>query len=620
MCGIAGILIPGRDARGLEPVLDGLLDGIKHRGPDDCGRLAKNGLAIGMRRLSIIDIKGGHQPMTTADDRFTIVYNGEVYNFRELRQELEAKGHSFRTKSDTEVILQGYAEWGEDIATRLNGMFAFALLDHKAGTIFLARDHFGVKPLYYVRQKGLFAFCSEPKPLMELPGLSLSLDLEALETYLAYKYVPAPRTFVNEIKKLTTATALTLDVNTLEIEEKKFWQLAPEPLDLSIEQAEERLGKLLTDAVRRQMVSDVPLGLFLSGGIDSGLLLHAACQDRKPSEVNSHTLGFEEKSYDETEYAKLTAEHLGATHRIGYLPMPKAHDLDGMVDLYGEPFANTSIPPCFLLSKSAVENFKVALSGSGGDELFGGYDRYFAVRPPLPLRMIRPFSPLMLPLVKMLPVGAKKNSLITFARRFFELNCAAPEMRHALAVRLFMPAGLDEVFPGRPKSGDPITEKYIQAPGKDGLQKAALTDIATMMADDYLTLADRTSMAASLELRVPFLDLDLAQFSVSLPSAMKIRGWEKKFILRRYSRGKLPDKVVTGAKKGFESPVGAWFRGELGPALMEKVRESEISRVLDAGSIKRLVDDHKNMRVDGSKQLLGLYTLAHWTGANSISI
>lgn len=611
MCGIAGIIAPKEPLGSLEPVLDGMLAGIKHRGPDDSGKHLEDGLSLGVRRLSIIDLTGGHQPIYSDDGQYLIICNGEIYNFPELRKKLEAKGHRFRTRSDTEVVLHGYMEWKERVVDLLNGMFALAIYDRPAGKLFLARDHFGIKPLYYIERSGLFAFCSEPVPLMQLPGMTRTLDLESLRMFLCYKYVPSPRTYIKEIEKFKPGMSMGIRVETLEKVINTYWRLTPEPMDLSIEEAEGRLSDLLVAAVGRQMISDVPLGVFLSGGIDSGLILWASRRFRGAGPLNAYTVGFSDRSFDESELASIAARHIGANHKVEYLPMPRAGGLDGMVERFGEPFANNSIPANFLLNATAAKHIKVALNGSGGDELFGGYDRYFAVQPPVALKLMGPFYSILYRIFQALPVGSKKHSLVTFARRFLELSSAPLDKRHALAVRLFMPDQLQKLFPDAPEMKDPVLNYFAEAPGDD-LQKAVWTDILTMMADDYLALVDRISMAASLEVRVPFLDLELASFGFSLPSPFKIKNWEKKYLLRRFAMDRLPRQITGGSKRGFESPIGAWFRGPLGDSLLGKLQDSPLKRLLSVTYVEQLLMEHKALRKDASKHLLGLYTLVHW--------
>lgn len=596
-----------------------MLDSIRHRGPDDAGTYIGTGLAMGMRRLSIIDIAGGHQPMVSSDAQTILLFNGEIYNFPKLREELSANEHVFRTRSDTEVILHGYREWGEDVVKRLNGMFAIAIYDRRDNTIFLARDHFGIKPLYYYARDGFFAFCSEPISLLKLPGVSRRLDRKALCTFLAYKYVPAPRTFVEGLRKLEPGACMRVDAEGKVVSHRMYWRLDSRLLEIGAAEAEEHLRALLIGSVRRQLVSDVPLGLFLSGGIDSGLLLWAAREALGHAFVDAYTVGFDNASFDESTMAAETARYLGGRHHIEHQPLPDASEIDAMVELFGEPFANLSVPANFLLSRVTARHVKVALNGSGADELFGGYDRYYAVRPPAALAAARALSPIFLRLAMRLPVGGGSHSLVVRARSFLATAGASPAEAHAAAVRLFTSEEVKVLAPDLDSGPDLVATRFASAPGFDDLQRATWTDMVTMMAEDYLTLIDRTSMAASLEVRVPFLDVDLAEFAFSLPSALKINGFEKKVILRRLGRKHLPKHIVRAPKHGFESPVAQWFRGNLGDTLRELVYDGPASVILDGRFVERLLAEHRTWQVDASKQLLGIYTLSRWLSVYRIS-
>jgi asparagine synthase (glutamine-hydrolysing) len=599
-------------------MMAGLLERIRHRGPDDRGVYAEDGVALGMQRLSIIDLDGGRQPMIDPKGRYVLVFNGEIYNFRELRRELASKGHVFRTRSDTEVILHGYCQWGESVVQRLDGMFALAVYDTLTREVFLARDHFGIKPLYYAHGKGVFVFCSEPAPLWEVPDVARRLDLRALRHFLTYKYVPAPLGFTEGMEKLEPGTSLRVDFQGRLVGPRRYWRLSSD--ESSPSDPGELKGHLLK-AVERQLVADVPVGVFLSGGIDSGLLLWAARQSNHSADPAAFTVGFDEPSFDETRLASKTATHLGAEHHVERLPLPAADELDDMIVRFGEPFANISVPASFVISRAAARHVKVVLNGSGADELFGGYDRYYAVRPPVPLAIARTLWPLLLPIAWALPVGAGKGSKVERTRRFLSGVFAPPARRHAIAIRLFTGNELRQLAPGLPDiEDDPILSGFDQAPGHDDLGRATWVDICTMMADDYLNLVDRTSMAHSLEVRVPYLDVELARYAFSLMSSSKIRRWAKKWILRRLAADCLPAEVSRGGKQGLESPVGAWFRGPLGSVLMARLRRSPLRDVVSLRFVEDLLARHAARRSDSAKQLLGLYTLCVWTETQRITI
>jgi asparagine synthase (glutamine-hydrolysing) len=607
MCGIAGIVAPDWGAERIETNLRAMLGAIAHRGPDHEGVHVVNGAGIGMRRLSIIDLAGGLQPMFSPDGRQAMVFNGEIYNYRELRDELRALGHEFSTQSDSEVLLRGYSQWGSDVVDRLNGMFAFAVHDRDSGALLLARDHFGIKPLYTIRTSDSFAFCSEPGPLLSLPGAPRTLDREALAEFLAYKYVAAPRTFVAGMEKLPAASLVEVDRNGRLGAYRRFWSLRSKE-NADVEHLEEHFN----DAVSRQLVSDVPVGVFLSGGIDSGLLAWAASRAESSVFDGGYTVGFEERDFDESGLAAQTAEHLGIRHILTRLDSPDAAMLDTWVARYQEPFANVSVPANFLISEWAGKNVRVVLNGSGADELFAGYDRYLAVNPPASLRALHGLAPLLRPVFDMLPAGQGKRSLVHRARRYLAGCSLSPCARHANSVALFTRAEARQIAPELSGCRDFVLDACRESTHSGRLESAIWADVNTMLPDDYLTLVDRTSMAASLEVRVPFLDVEFAEYAFSLPAECKMRAWKKKVALRDLAERALPQQIVQQPKMGFESPVGSWFSGGLGKKLLEKATASTFAPLFDHNAIRTLVQSHEQGRVDASKQLLALYTLFAW--------
>ncbi|MEO5364868.1 MAG: asparagine synthase (glutamine-hydrolyzing) [Magnetococcus sp. WYHC-3] len=623
MCGIAGLIAPGRPVAALQPLLTRALQAIAHRGPDDAGQEVAPGVALGMRRLSIIDRAGGHQPMVDAATGVTLVYNGEIYNHDILRQELMHLGRVFRTRSDTEVLLQGYLQWGQGVLDRLEGMFAFALLDPQRRQVVLARDRFGVKPLYHVVTPGLLAFCSEPDPLLDLLPGGAHLDPVGLASFLACKYVPAPGTLVRGLGKLPPATVMVVPLADPErFISRVYWTFRPTPWDGADSAAAcGRCTQLLQAAVQRQLVSDVPVGAFLSGGIDSGLLLWATRGLTAAGQpVSAHTVGFAEADYDESALAAATARHLGVTWHLQRLSSPEAAQLDHVVARYGEPFANLSVPASLLVCQAAASQVKVALNGSGADELFGGYDRYLAVQPPLLLRSLGWAARVLGPLLDALPAGSAKRGLVRRGRVFLRGLGQPPGHRHADAVRLMTDAALAALAPGLPAVVDRVVAGFAAAPVADDLARAGWADVTTMMADDYLTLVDRTSMAVSLEVRVPFLDTELAQFALGLPPSMKIHGWRKKWLLRELARQHLPRAVARAPKQGFEAPVAAWFRGTLGQTLLSRLADAPLGAVLDRAVVSDLVQGHRHGRINAARELLALYTLVTWAERRGIRV
>ncbi|MBF0311310.1 MAG: asparagine synthase (glutamine-hydrolyzing) [Magnetococcales bacterium] len=616
MCGIAGLIAPGATETPLDDRLSRLLRAIHHRGPDDEGRFLRPGLALGMRRLSIIDIAGARQPLISADGNRVLFFNGEIYNFQELRTTLQQQGCRFLTRGDGETILHGYEVWGEAVLDRLNGMFAFALLDLERRGLWLARDHLGVKPLYWYHHQGEFAFCSEPAPLQALLDQP-RLDSAALSRFLTWKYVASPQTLVQQIRKMPPATQGWIDLDHPgPLSAQRYWH--PEPESLPADRVE-RVDTLLRQAVQRQKISDVPVGIFLSGGIDSGLLLWASRQGNAPP-MTAYSVGFDNADFDETPLARLTAAHLGAAHHVEILPAPQPEELDQCIAAFGEPFANTSVPANFLVSRMAARHVKVVLNGSGGDELFGGYDRYFATRPPWPLALAAWCAPWLHPLLQTLPVGEGGRGWVHRGRVFLEGTLLPPDERHAAAVRLFSAPELHRLAPSLPPADNPVGEAMNASPWQEPLARAAWADINTMLADDYLTLVDRTSMAASIEARVPFLDPDLVCFALSLPDDCKIRGWRTKRLLRQLADQRLPEPVVTGRKRGFETPVACWFRGPLGEMLPQTLRNSPVGVLFEPKEVERLVWQHRSRQKDLTRPLLALYTLARWATESRIGV
>ena len=615
MCGIAGIIAPQWTLHNIERHVESLLGAIVHRGPDDKGITTFESTGIGMRRLAIIDLDGGRQPMFSPDGSVALVFNGEIYNFRTLRKTLKEKGHRFSTQSDSEVILHGYAQWGRSVVDHLNGMFAFAIHDRRTNLVMLARDHLGVKPLYYSHQNGLFAFCSEPAPLLSIPGVGRTIDIDGLEDFLAFKYVPAPKTFIKGISKLPAAHTLTLDTRSNDVAVKRYWSLG----DTSPGRFEGKdLPSTIFAAVSSQLVSDVPLGLFLSGGIDSGLLAWAASRSIDVNFHGAYTARFDGKNFDESAAATATASHFGLKHITALLSSPAPEQFTSWVESFQEPFANLSVPANFLISQWAAQDLKVVLNGSGADELFAGYDRYYASHPPLLLQAIHPLAPLVRRCLNLVKVGTGKRSLVHRARRYLDGCTLDTPERHANSIRLFLPDELKAIAPRLVGKSRFVQERFAQAACDDDLHRAIWTDMNTMLPDDYLTLVDRTSMAASLEVRVPFLDRDLVDFAFAMDAGKKMRGWDKKVALRNIAREVLPEQVSSLPKQGFESPVADWFRSGMGTSLMETAKRSSLIDLFDLGAIQNLLEDHASRRTDAAKQLLGLHTLFTWAEIHEI--
>jgi asparagine synthase (glutamine-hydrolysing) len=574
MCGIAGFFGAGDEA-----TLRRMAKRIEHRGPDDEGFLieADAGVFLGFRRLAILDIAGGKQPMTTADGALSVVFNGQIYNFKELRAELEQLGAQFRTDhSDTEVLLHGWRHWGKDLPDRLNGMWAFAIYDRRQRQVFFSRDRFGKKPLFFYAGKNSFVFASELTALREHPLVPSTLSELALRKYFAHGYVPAPLTFLQGVSKLPAGHSLTLDLAGLSHRIERYWHYQPEPFEEDADKMEarwiEEFREKLDAAVARRLVADVPVGCFLSGGIDSSTVTALAMKHAGRERIKAFSIGFEEDSFDETRYARQVAEHVGADHQIETLSVQRALDiLPDLAARLDEPIADSSILPTYLLCQHARRQVTVALGGDGADELLAGYDPFRALRYArwyeklVPKPVHRGISMA----VARLPVSHRYMSLD------FRLKRTLRGMDHPAHLRLpvwmapLAPSELTELFQA-PINLDEIYSEAIDAwdscASTDPVERTIAFYIRLYLQDDILVKVDRASMLHSLEVRAPFLDIDLVNFMRRLPARMKLRGSKSKWILRRAAESLLPREVLTRSKQGFAVPIGQWFRDEVLPS------------------------------------------------------
>lgn len=565
MCGIAGFVGAG-DAGDLRRMADRLA----HRGPDAEGFWSGEGVFLGHRRLSILDLAGGAQPMASADGRRVIVFNGEIYNFAELRAELETAGQVFLTDhSDTEVLLAAYAAWGEDMVHRLNGMWAFAIYDCDKKRLFASRDRFGKKPFYYhhAPARGLFVFASELTSLLEHPGVPRGVSAAAARKYFAYGYVPAPLAMTDGARKLPGGHSLSLDLASGKLRVWRYWDYQPEPRDEGTpDEWCEELRSLLADAVRRRMVADVPLGIFLSGGIDSSLVAALAAKNLPPGELRTFSIGFDQPSYDELPFAARAARWIGSRHRSETLSLGGARGvLPEIFSRLDEPNGDSSLLPTYLLSKFTRREVTVALGGDGGDELFAGYEPFRALRAAALYRKIIPraLHPAIIALADRVPVSHRYLSA-DFALKRFVRGAAQPA---PLWLPVWM-SGMDladwrDCFGG----GADLEEVFSEAiEAWDGIRSAAPVDKATgffvrlYLQESVLAKVDRASMMNSLEVRAPFLDIEVANFALRIPSAWRLRRGRTKYLLKRAARGLLPDDIIDRRKKGFGVPVGAWLQ------------------------------------------------------------
>jgi asparagine synthase (glutamine-hydrolysing) len=608
VCGICGIA----SVRGaVDPArLAEMSATLVHRGPDSDGTFVDGGIGLAARRLSIIDLEHGDQPIANEDGAVHVVQNGEIYNHEELRRELEAAGHRFRTRCDTEVLVHLYEEHGDDFARRLRGMFAAAIWDDRgSGRLVLARDRFGIKPLLYRHVDGELAFASE---LRALPRGEI--DLDALEAFLAFNSIPAPLTIFRECRKLPPGHVLAWEAG--EVALRRFARPAPVPADEvrredDAELAEE-LRARLRDSVRAHLVSDVPVGVLLSGGIDS-CVLAALAADESPEPLRTFSIGFEERSFDELGNARLVAACYGTRHRELVLRPDAALLLPALADAFDEPFADSSALPTYLVSRLAAEDVKVALSGEGGDELFGGYYTYAA---DLLAPRLAPLARLARPLVELLPSSSAKASFDYRAKRFVRAAHLPPLERHHAWKEIFSAEARAELTGPRSRF-DPVDlyrERFAETDGAELLARLQDVDLGLYLVDDLLVKTDRASMAHSLEARVPFCDTMVSNLALALPDRQKVRGLRKKVLLRRAAAPLLPRKIVYGRKRGFSIPASAWLRGELEPFAREVLAPDTLGRqgFFRPDAVGRVLDDHVSGREDRSRQLWGLLAFTLW--------
>jgi asparagine synthase (glutamine-hydrolysing) len=610
MCGICGVA--GGDPAGGRELVQRMCDAMLHRGPDDAGSVSLDGVTLGMRRLSIIDLAGGHQPMHNEDSTVWVVENGEIYNHRELREQLVAAGHVFVTQSDTEVLVHGYEQWGEGMVERLNGMFAFVVLDRRRSVLFLARDRVGIKPLHYAIDGERLVFASELKALLTDRALRKGIDPVALDEYLTYEFVPSPRSIVRGVSKLRPGHTLTWSLSTRSAVVRRYWAPELEGGDgrRNLDEEGEHLRAVLRESVRKELISDVPLGVFLSGGIDSSAV--AAMMTELGGEVKSFSVGFTDRSFDESAYARQVARHLGTEHReITLEPDMLLGMIPKLPSLLDEPLGDASIIPTFLLAEFTRRHVKVALGGDGGDELFAGYPTLQAhrlaayyMRAP---RLLR--EGLVEPVVRRLPVSRGNMSFDFRAKRFVSGAGYPVAERHQRWMGSFAMEERSALLSREVKS-----DVDLDAAHTDPLNQVLMLDMRLYLENDILVKLDRASMMASLEGRVPLLNSDFVAYATRLPLDMKLRGFRSKFLLKRALRGILPDRILNRPKKGFGIPVAEWFRGPLKEQMLSVLSPQRIAAegFFEPQAVGRLIDDHLAGRRDNRKQLWTLFAFQLW--------
>jgi asparagine synthase (glutamine-hydrolysing) len=620
MCGLSGIFhvdVP----KPVDPArVKAMADVLAHRGPDGSGVWTAPGIGFGHRRLSIIDLATGDQPMLSADGRLAVTYNGEIYNFRELRRDLEARGHLFRTESDTEVILAAWRQFGPDCVAEFNGMFAFALYDADADALFLARDRLGVKPLHYAMlPDGALVFASELKGLLAHPLLHRAPSPQAVEDYLALGYVPDDACMVEGVRKLPAGHYLAVRRGRPVPEPVRWWDVDfSNPSAAPAKALEEELVERLRAAVRSRMIADVPLGAFLSGGVDSSAVV-ALMAEASRSAVETCSIGFTEAGHDETQWAALVAERFATRHRSRVVAVDDFGLIETLAGAFDEPFADASALATYRVSELARETVKVALSGDGADEAFAGYRRYrlFAAEErvrnllPAPARRFVGAAGGLYPKLDWAPRFLRaKTTLQAIGRNRGEAYADAVSVTSEPIRSRLYGTNLQRLLQGH-RAENRYVRAMADAPAEDALSRAQYADLKIWLPGDILTKVDRTSMAVSLEAREPLLDHRLVQFAARLPAGLRLRGGSGKWLMKRALRRYLPDEVLNRTKMGFVTPVSAWFRGPLAEEAAGIAHSPALAELgwFDAAAIARLAAAHRSGRVEHGRTLWQLLML-----------
>ncbi len=616
MCGIAGFI-----GKGNKEILQAMTNAIKYRGPDDRGFFIKDNVGLAHCRLSIIDLSpAGHQPMSNLQGTIWIVFNGEIYNFQELREELIKKGkYKFRSQTDTEVIIYLYEEYGEEAFSKLNGMFALAIYDFRCGKLILARDRMGKKPLYWGVFGGTFIFGSELKAVLAHPAAKKEIDLSSLKKYLMFEYIPTPHSVFKGIHKLEPATFLVWQNSSTR--KQKFWSCAFGQEQISFQEALKELDRQIDVSVRRRLIADVPLGIFLSGGLDSSTIAYYA-QKNSISKIKTFSIGFEEKSFDESKYAEKAAKFLETEHYCEILSNKKCLAvLPEIMEKLDEPLADPSIIPTYLLSSFTKQRVTVALGGDGGDELFAGYPTFQAQFFADFYKKIPDFFRKGIEkLIKLMPAGNRNFSLDFKLRKFIDAANDNPNYRHQNWLGAFNSHERQKLFKKDIwKSLEPVNEyedidNYVNQSEDDLYNRILFLYLRTYLMDDVLVKVDRASMYNALEVRAPFLDFELVEFACNLPYSYKCRNLRTKFILKQLMKDKLPKGIVFRSKKGFGIPLARWLRGELKEFCNEVLSEKNINQegIFDYGYIRQLKEEHFSSKKNNHKQLWTLMVWQMW--------
>jgi len=624
MCGIVAIVASGKAEPPRRSAVEAMAATLVHRGPDAEGYEVAGPVALGVRRLSVIDVAGGNQPYFSEDGTVRAVFNGEIYNYRELRRDLLRRGHTFASETDGEVIVHLWQEYGPDFASHLNGMFAIALHDTRQARFVLVRDRLGVKPLYYALSPNHLVCGSEIKALLASGLVARDLDLDGLGQFIAWEYVPAPATLFRGIRKLAPGEMMILDLPRFRARTSTWWEVArgrdgaasnvaSTPADWA-----DAVEAKLRECVKRQMVADVPLGAFLSGGVDSSLVVSAMGSAR------AFSIGFEDPSYNELDHATAVAEQLGLDHESETLRPDAVELFDRLMEFMDDPIGDFSIFPTYLVSRLARRRVTVALSGDGGDELFGGYETYIAQAVAGALRVV----PLAFwrrvvgPLLRRIAPGAPQRGLVNIAKRFAEGLEHDPALGHArwrlfageeARQRLFTPDALARMAS---PVGAHIARLRGEAEGRLETERALYVDLKSCLSDKFLTKLDRMSMACSLEARVPFLDHELVDLAFAMPATLKVRGFRTKVLLKRVAARRLPRASVYRPKQGFSIPMKTWLMNDFRPLLEDMLSPARLGPegIFRADAVERLKAEHLSGRANHSHVLWSLIVFQDWRG------
>ncbi len=624
MCGICGFLqsLPIAD----ENVLKKMNDQILHRGPDDEGFYYNKRVGLAVKRLSIIDLNTGHMPLPSYSKNSWITFNGEIYNFKELRNDLIDKGYKFRSGTDTEVIVNLYEEYGVKFIDKLRGMFAFAIYDIKNDSLLIARDHIGIKPLYYCKNSdNNLVFGSEIKTILQYPGIDRTLDKGSVDLFFTLEYIPAPFSIFKSIKKLPAGHYLLVKNGKVEI--NKYWNLTDNLHDKknkSFEELKEEFLFLLRESVEMRMISDVPLGAFLSGGLDSSAIV-AMMSAASKEKIKTFSIGFEEKSYSELEYSNIVSKKFNTDHYVRNLSPDINELVHFLTDFLDEPLGDFSNFPTYLVSKNAREKVTVALSGDGGDEIFGGYEHYIAQKlaKSIDLPLIRSIHPAFSKITNLFPPSKLKKGFVNRIKRFSEGLANPYADRHfrwmqflsnVQKKKLYSAEFFENTFVDELNEREPFKEYFKDTEHYDGINKDLYLDFKTYMVDNILVKVDRMSMATSLEARVPLLDKKIVEFAFSLPPELKLKGNITKWFFKKSMENILPEKIIYRRKEGFSIPIKNWLKTDLKDLMMEYLSSERIKNagVLNPDYVNKLITEHLSNKENHAHRLWSFILFNIW--------